>query len=256
MDKMQIGGLCMQIEQISLCACFCDKPRFEFDEETYTDETAFFVGSGRFAYAWDDGPWHELGAGQISLCPHGVRYRRRMLSPATFALLHFRTEEPFTANAEPITPGNARRCYEDLEVLLRYPYAPAPETNSVLSHVARDLLWLAHEARPALPSAVADAYAEMAAHPEATYSVRDLAHRAGYTEAQFILLFRRHLGATPKQCLLSLRMDKAKLLLRSTPLSVSEIGERVGIADALYFSRLFRRRTGVTPREYRKLGLC
>ena len=48
------------------------------------------------------------------------------------------------------------------------------------------------------------------------------------------------------------RINEAKRLLRNENLSVSEIAEMVGISDASYFIRLFRRTEGITPLQYRK----
>ena len=43
------------------------------------------------------------------------------------------------------------------------------------------------------------------------------------------------------------RIMRAKLLLQTTPLSVATIGQQVGYDDQLYFSRVFRKRVGVSP---------
>ncbi|MNE83741.1 Arabinose operon regulatory protein [compost metagenome] len=45
---------------------------------------------------------------------------------------------------------------------------------------------------------------------------------------------------------------RAKLLLQTTPLAVAVIGQQVGYDDQLYFSRVFKKRVGVSPTEYRK----
>ena len=47
-------------------------------------------------------------------------------------------------------------------------------------------------------------------------------------------------------------MEKAKEYLRETGLCTYEIAERIGFADPHYFSLTFRRRTGMTPRQYRE----
>ncbi|MBT2654590.1 response regulator [Bacillus sp. ISL-18] len=51
---------------------------------------------------------------------------------------------------------------------------------------------------------------------------------------------------------LKIRMNEARHLLVSTSLRVSEIADRLGYSDITYFSNLFKRKTGVTPSEYRK----
>ncbi len=47
-------------------------------------------------------------------------------------------------------------------------------------------------------------------------------------------------------------MEKAKEYLRETGLCTYEIAERIGFADPHYFSLSFRRRTGMTPKQYRE----
>jgi AraC-like DNA-binding protein len=45
-------------------------------------------------------------------------------------------------------------------------------------------------------------------------------------------------------------MQKAKELLKMPNISIREVSQRCGYSDANYFARLFRRLTGLTPREY------
>ena len=69
----------------------------------------------------------------------------------------------------------------------------------------------------------------------------------------FIRSFKQILKVTPMQYILSLRMVNAKNLLETTEYNISEIAESVGYDNALYFSRLFHKHTGVSPSEYRKM---
>lgn len=64
-------------------------------------------------------------------------------------------------------------------------------------------------------------------------------------------LFVRQLGQTPHQYLTSLRLDKAKLLLSEENSSISEVAYRCGFYDSLYFSKVFRKATGVSPTKWR-----
>jgi len=52
---------------------------------------------------------------------------------------------------------------------------------------------------------------------------------------------------------LTVRIEKAKELLKTSQLSIYEIAERVGYQDAKHFSRLFAKHEGIKPNEYRKL---
>ena len=47
------------------------------------------------------------------------------------------------------------------------------------------------------------------------------------------------------------KIEEGKRLLLSTGLTVAQIAQEIGFADARYFSRLFRRETDLTPSEYR-----
>lgn len=62
---------------------------------------------------------------------------------------------------------------------------------------------------------------------------------------------KKYTGMSPLQYLHYLQIKTAKSLLENTELSVSEIGRQVGIENANYFIRLFRKQTGITPGQYR-----
>ena len=65
-------------------------------------------------------------------------------------------------------------------------------------------------------------------------------------------IFKEAYGTTVNNYLISKRITRAKQLLRFTNMTVDEIGAAVGMADANYFSRMFRKVEGISPREYRK----
>lgn len=66
-------------------------------------------------------------------------------------------------------------------------------------------------------------------------------------------LFREYKGASPSDYLTALRMEKARELLQSQPeLHAKEIAALVGYSDPLYFSKIFKKYTGLSPSEYRK----
>ena len=62
---------------------------------------------------------------------------------------------------------------------------------------------------------------------------------------------RRATGLSVLEHINRAKMEEAKRLLLSTGLTVAEIAQAVGYADARYFARLFRRQTDLTPSEYR-----
>lgn len=65
-------------------------------------------------------------------------------------------------------------------------------------------------------------------------------------------IFKETYGTTVNNYLISKRITRAKQLLRFTDMTVDEVGVSVGMGDANYFSRMFRKVEGISPREYRK----
>lgn len=66
-------------------------------------------------------------------------------------------------------------------------------------------------------------------------------------------LFKSQTGQTLASYLTALRMEKAKMLLRSTDIPVSDISDYVGIGSRQYFHALFKKHAGHTPVDYRRL---
>lgn len=83
-------------------------------------------------------------------------------------------------------------------------------------------------------------------------SVSDYARSRHISTNYFIRNLKQYIGMTPKQYIASIRMANAQMLLENSGYTIQEIASFVGYADALYFGRLFKRETGMTPSQYRK----
>lgn len=79
-----------------------------------------------------------------------------------------------------------------------------------------------------------------------------LAQHVSLSPSYFSTLFKQHTGYSPTQYIHKLRLDRAKQLLQTTQLSIQRIAEEVGFANAYYFTRVFTRETGLSPRSYRR----
>jgi AraC-like DNA-binding protein len=82
-------------------------------------------------------------------------------------------------------------------------------------------------------------------------SLRDVADELGMTPGHLTTVVRRRTGRTVGEWIVERRMAAARELLAQTDLPVAEIAGRVGISDPGYFSRLFGRAHGTSPREWR-----
>ena len=80
----------------------------------------------------------------------------------------------------------------------------------------------------------------------------DLASLAGYSEYYMTRKFKEETGYFISDYVKFARIERAKLLLQSTDLSILEIAGRLGFATRSYFSQAFREVTGMTPTQFRE----
>lgn len=83
-------------------------------------------------------------------------------------------------------------------------------------------------------------------------SIQSVADELGLDRSYLHRIFKAATGSSPQEYLLDLRIRKACDLLRQTDLAVSIISLSVGYEDTLYFSRLFKKKKGVSPTGYRE----
>jgi len=79
-----------------------------------------------------------------------------------------------------------------------------------------------------------------------------LARQACLSVPHFSAEFKRYFGASPIESLINLRMRHAAYLLRDHNLRVGDVADKTGYPDHYYFSRLFKKRLGVSPLAYRR----
>lgn len=98
---------------------------------------------------------------------------------------------------------------------------------------------------------VRDALSFMEARYSEALSLSDLADAAHVSVSELGRDFRACLGTTPWRYLTEYRLDRAARLLRATRLPVATVAARTGFASPSHFGKLFRERTGLSPRAYR-----
>lgn len=83
-------------------------------------------------------------------------------------------------------------------------------------------------------------------------SVSKIAEEFGVERRRFAYLFEQHTGMNPSTYLTEYRMRRAKDLLEYHDTTIAEVAECVGYFDCFYFSRVFKKCTGMSPTAYRK----
>ncbi len=92
----------------------------------------------------------------------------------------------------------------------------------------------------------------VAKHYDQESPVAAMARLSGLAERSFKRRFTRATGMSPLEYVHALRLEEAKQLLETTARPVESIAAEVGYGDASFFSRLFRRKVGLTPAQYRR----
>lgn len=88
--------------------------------------------------------------------------------------------------------------------------------------------------------------------PNVEAPVASMVRLSGLPERTFKRRFQKAVGMPPLEYVHALRLEDAKNLLETTEDTLDKLAVRVGYEDATFFSRLFRRKVGLTPAEYRR----
>ena len=214
-----------------------------------------FVGGGeRSAVARGDGLLFRPG--------DSVSGGHNPAKPLRVFSLHFQIEPRMKTALCRVVPQRLRfhdpvRIDGEVAAMLTLPEKEKPWSRGLARiHLTTLLALAAHNAVTVAPDPVdlklRQLAQDMAARPGQNWTAGPSARKAGLSLSHFNRRFRRVAGESLARHVIVRRMDRARKLLRETPLSLSEIAEALGYADIFYFQRQFRAETGTTPGRYRR----
>lgn len=99
---------------------------------------------------------------------------------------------------------------------------------------------------------IADCQRWLAEHYNLHAPVAEMTRRSGLGERSFKRRFRMATGMSPLEYVHNLRIEEARQLLEADSMAVEMIALEVGYEDSSFFNRLFKRRVGMTPAQYRR----
>ena len=232
-----------------------------------------YVISGR-GYLDADGPdgvtrRYELKAGQgFLICPGLVNtYFADQHDPWKYVWVEFeglRAEEYLNAAgltaSQPIYQPKAPALAQPVEETMMYiaDHGKASTLN-LIGHLCLFLDALIQSSstrREARASRLQDFYIQEAViFMEHNYprelTVEEVADACKLNRSYFSKLFKENMGCPPQEFLIRLRLSKAAELMKSSKASIGEISAACGYPNQLHFSRAFKKRYGVSPRQWR-----
>jgi AraC-like DNA-binding protein len=250
--------------KINNCGCFADiTDNCVTREHGRLDYQLIYIKSGEITVEEDAGNV-LLSAGDIYLFRPGEPQRYRVEQSTTYFWIHFTGTAVnemlafFEATHYRIGPlpeieDFCRSFYRDYRLPLRFqPLFYEGRLISLFGKIAERKQSADNTKKLGRIAAVLDYIEDVFPHKPSNEELASFAYMSKY---HFIKVFKATMGETPQSYLNRLLMDKAKLLLQSTALSVAEISQKLGVEDPLYFSRLFKKHYGISPSYYRGLKI-
>lgn len=132
-----------------------------------------------------------------------------------------------------------------------YPQICSGYLIQILSVIARNVACNGSDISPALNSIIKNVCKKMYLEYNLNRPITEYAKFCNMSVSRFTHLFTASQGVSPKEYLIKLKITKAIELLENTDLSINEISKCVGTENQNYFSRYFKKYTGISPRKYR-----
>lgn len=227
----------------------------------------YFILSGEGELTVDGKAYHPA-PGELFLMPAGVRQSYRSISESCYEKLwcHFTVESGgirlFDVIRTPlcVRPSDPEKLTALFEALAAAHTDPSPLARLQEKSRMLDVLQLFLEEAEKItytenfPTEQLKAISDyIAAHLAGEITLEDLAAIVHFHPNYFISFFRKYFGSPPLRYVSAARLERAKVLLKTTQDSVSSIAEQTGFHGPYHFSRRFKEYTGFSPSDFRKL---
>ncbi|MBM6752505.1 AraC family transcriptional regulator [Mediterraneibacter glycyrrhizinilyticus] len=128
-----------------------------------------------------------------------------------------------------------------------------PEIQEILRTMFQDYVSRVHDMKENshISRQIQDSCNYIQIHSAEKLSIADIAAQVGYAEYYFSKKFKKEMGISVKDYIKKIKVERAKIILRSETISIQEISEALSFGTQSYFTETFHKFTGMTPGEYR-----
>lgn len=274
--RLSVGLTAVNPYEIRICDWSRGRARSPTLEARFAAFALEIACSGRKSITPTAGPGLELAPGTIAALSPGTYqldesadYRARLLFfnerfPGDFLQQNFSSvplPSALTAIGCNVGEGGARAVDDAIDSVLAGPtFAPCRARVLLQDTFLRMLAVSPSDVRGFVAAAALRDHgglpAFIAAHAAEGLSNRELARKSGRSLSAFHRQFVATFGTTPQRWLMERRLQRAKVLLSSSSLPITEIAYETGFRDPAHFSRAFKQRFGTPPRALRRSGLA
>jgi len=164
----------------------------------------------------------------------------------------------FSSNIPVVSPGLNDTLLALIRKILDNVRSATPGYHQVISGITLEILGLVHALSTHKDpdfdvdeQAVEKARFFLRENLEGPLDMQLLLRELPMSYSKFRKMFKQATGESPNQYHLNLRLDKAKELLNTTHLNVTEVAYNLGFESVFYFSKLFKKKNGISPKSYR-----
>lgn len=225
--------------------------RVLLDGASYAVEKSLVCHAGKGAHL-------EIVEVEEPLESYMVFYQAVLMMPCRRELLHlYQTSNPFRAQYA-FAPPHPLSLFSRVEQMERHWQQPGIleklHVKALFHHFVYDLLQQSQAQGNGMPQPhlVTQAVRYIEERYAEPITLNSLAAILDCNARQLQRQFKARLNVGPMEYLLQVRLKQAKALLKRTTLTLAQIAEAVGYQDSYYFSRIFKKYTGVSPRQYKE----
>lgn len=262
-DDRKLDPPVSDLELVDPPQVFVNEPNWRWETIIPDYYNIWYSIEGRGAFYLNNA-WYSIKPGTVFIFPPGqlVQSRQNPNETITNFTLHTRLQLHPTAR-NPFRSflfGYAIRNREDFDSLMRLAVDAGRQRDPLGQHQAHrlslsliDLLWRdAHEPqRGEAERRILKLVEAIDRQPGGSWNLAREADRCGLSRTHFTRLFTRATGQSPGHYIIDRRIQRAKSLLETTPMRISEIADALGYSDVYFFSRQFSTKSGVSPSSWR-----